>query len=43
MLISGSMTDMDLDIMTGSFTGSVYDLDELTGKSYIYNLKNLRS
>ena len=42
MLISGSMTDMDLDIMTGSFTGSVYDLDELTGKSYIYNLKNLR-
>jgi hypothetical protein len=33
---------MDLDFLTGSFTGSVYNLDDLCGKSYIYNLKNLR-
>ncbi len=42
MLISGSYTIMDLDFATGSFTGSVYDLDDLCGKSYIYNLNNLR-
>lgn len=42
MLISGSVTDMDLDILTGSFTGSVQDIGDLSGKAYIYNLKNLR-
>jgi len=42
MLISGSTTLMDLSNLTGSFTGSVEDIDDLTGKAYIYNLKNLR-
>lgn len=41
MLISGSYTDMDLNYLTGSFTGSVDDIGDLSGKSYIYNLKNL--
>jgi hypothetical protein len=42
MLISGSATEMDLNAATGSFTGSVSELGELSGKAYIYNLKNLR-
>ena len=42
MLISGSNTIMDLDPLTGSFTGSVGILGDLSGKAYIYNLKNLR-
>jgi len=42
MLMTSGSTVMDLDAFTGSFTGNVYDLDDLCGKSYIYNLKNLR-
>ena len=42
MLISGSNTIMDLDPFTGSFTGSVSILGDLSGKAYIYNLNNLR-
>lgn len=42
MLISGSNVIMDLNRMTGSFTGSVDILGDLSGKAYIYNLKNLR-
>jgi hypothetical protein len=42
MLISGSNTIMDLSPFTGSFTGSVDVIGDLSGKSYIYNLKNLR-
>lgn len=42
MLISGSSTEMDLNMLTGSFTGSVENIDSLSGKAYIYNLKNLR-
>ena len=42
MLISGSNRIMDLSPGTGSFTGSVYDLGDLSGKAYIYNLNNLR-
>ena len=42
MLISGTETIMDLDVFTGSFQGDVSDLDNLCGKSYIYNLENLR-
>lgn len=42
MLISGSGTVMDLSALTGSFTGSVDDIDSLSGKAYIYNLNNLR-
>jgi hypothetical protein len=42
MLISGSNRIMDLAPNTASFTGSVYDLGDLTGKAYIYNLKNFR-
>lgn len=43
MLISGSSEVMDLNSMTGSFTGSLDILDDLSGKSYIYNLKNLKT
>ena len=42
MLISGSNVIMDLNSTTGSFTGSVDILGDLSGKAYIYNLKNLR-
>lgn len=42
MIISGSNTIMDLNPFTGSFTGSVDILGDLSGKAYIYNLKNLR-
>jgi hypothetical protein len=42
MLISGSNVIMDLNATTGSFTGSVDVIGDLTGKAYIYNLKNLR-
>jgi hypothetical protein len=42
MLISGDNRVMDLTPTTASFTGSVYDLGDLTGKAYIYNLKNFR-
>jgi len=42
MLISGSVTDMDLNTLTGSFTGSVNNIGDLSGKAYTYNLKNLR-
>ncbi len=42
MLISGSSTEMDLSISTGSFTGSISNIGDLSGKSYIYNLKNLK-
>ena len=42
MLISGSNTIMDLSSTTGSFTGSVNIIGDLSGKAYIYNLKNLR-
>lgn len=42
MLISGSSETMDLNATTGSFTGSLDILDDLTGKAYMYNLKNLR-
>ena len=42
MLISGSNTVMDLSSTTGSFTGSVDIIGDLSGKAYIYNLKNLR-
>jgi hypothetical protein len=42
MLISGSQRIMDLTPTTASFTGSVYDLGDLTGKAYIYNLNNFR-
>ena len=42
MLISGSNTIMDLNPLTGSFTGSVDIIGDLSGKAYIYNLKNLR-
>jgi hypothetical protein len=42
MLISGSGRFMDLTDGTGSFTGSVYDLGDLSGKSYLYNLNNFR-
>ena len=43
MLISGSTTIMDLSSFTGSFTGSVQNIDALSGKAYIYNLENLRN
>jgi hypothetical protein len=42
MLISGSSTEMDLNAATGSFTGSISNFGDLSGKAYIYNLKNLR-
>jgi hypothetical protein len=42
MLISGSTVVMDLSSTTGSFTGSVNILGDLSGKAYVYNLKNLR-
>lgn len=42
MLISGSNVIMDLNSTTGSFTGSVDIIGDLSGKAYIYNLKNLR-
>ncbi len=42
MLISGSNTIMYLNPFTGSFTGSVNDLGDLSGKAYIYNLQNLK-
>jgi hypothetical protein len=42
MLISGSYRFMDLTAGTGSFTGSVNDLGDLSGKAYIYNLNNFR-
>lgn len=42
MLISGSNVVMDFTSATGSFTGSLSDLGDLSGKAYIYNLKNLR-
>lgn len=40
--ISGSNRIMDLTPGTGSFTGSLNQISDLAGKSYIYNLKNLR-
>lgn len=43
MLISGSSETMDLNATTGSFTGSLDIIDDLTGKAYMYNLKNLRA
>ncbi len=42
MLISGSNTIMDLSSATGSFTGSLDIIGDLSGKAYIYNLNNLR-
>lgn len=42
MLVSGSNRIMDFAPDTASFTGSVYDLGDLSGKAYIYNLKNFR-
>jgi hypothetical protein len=39
LLISGSQEVMDLGITT---TGSVDEIGDIGGKSYIYNLKNLR-
>ena len=42
MLISGSNVVMDLSPFTGSFTGSVNIIGNLSGKAYIYNLENLR-
>ena len=42
MLISGSNRIVDLSPNTASFTGSVYDLGDLSGKAYIYNLNNFR-
>ena len=42
MLVSGSQRVMDFAPDTASFTGSVYDLGDLSGKAYIYNLRNFR-
>jgi hypothetical protein len=42
MLVSGSNRIMDFAPDTASFTGSVYDLGDLSGKAYIYNLRNFR-
>lgn len=42
MLVSGSRVTMDLNSITGSYTGSLEDIGDLSGKAYIYNLKNLR-
>ena len=42
LLISGSSRIMDLASNTGSFTGNLDQIGDLTGKTYIYNLKNLR-
>lgn len=43
MFISGSNRTMDFSSNTGSFTGSVEDLGNLSGKAYLYNLNNLRN
>lgn len=42
-IISGSNRIMDLSPGTGSFTGSIDSIGDLSGKAYIYNLKNLRT
>jgi hypothetical protein len=42
MLISTDYRIMDMSPDTGSFTGSLSDVHDITGKSYIYNLRNLR-
>lgn len=41
-IISGSNRIMDVSPGTGSFTGSLDSIGDLSGKAYIYNLKNLR-
>lgn len=40
--ISGSYRTMDFTAGTGSFAGNLNDIGDLSGKAYIYNLKNLR-
>lgn len=40
--ISGSYRIMDFNSNTGSFTGSLDNIGDLSGKAYIYNLKNLK-
>jgi hypothetical protein len=42
MMINGDNTVMSLDPNVGAFTGSISDIGDLNGKSYIYNIKNLR-
>jgi len=42
MPISGSDRTVDMSSNSGSFTGSVSDLGDFCGKSYIYNLQNLK-
>ena len=42
MFISGSNRIMDFSPGSSSFTGSVNDVGDLFGKSYIYNLNNLK-
>ena len=42
MFISGSNRIMDLSNGTGSFITDLDQLEDLAGKAYIYNLKNLR-
>lgn len=42
MLISDTNRIMDMTPSSGSFTGSLSDIKDITGKAYIYNLKNLR-
>jgi hypothetical protein len=42
MFISGVQRVMDMNPTSGSFTGTLNDLGDISGKAYIYNLKNLR-
>lgn len=42
MPISGSDRTVDMSSSSGSFTGSLNDVGEFSGKAYIYNLANLR-
>jgi hypothetical protein len=42
MMFNSDYRIMDMTPTTGSFTGSIYDLGDITGKAYIYNLRNLR-
>jgi len=42
MPISGSDRSVDMSAGSGSFTGSLSDIGDFSGKAYIYNLANLK-
>lgn len=42
LFMSGSYRIMDFNSDTGSYTGSLSDIGDLSGKAYIYNLRNLK-